>query len=554
MSALRIALVTTPAGLRSGIGDYTRHLLPYLRERAEVELFVEDRLCVPEEGTKPVTSIRPREHQQLLYQLGNERAHAFMRPMLAALGGTVMLHDWVLFDQAVAAAPELSKGGWRGARAALAEGGLRAAKTWRWARKQSVPPLSEPVEGGAPFAYGWHELEEHGRWSSRSAGLHLLRADASELRLSLFVPAGRRLEIQRGARVVARVDARGDEEVELDLELNGPSSFSIAVRGGGQTPAQQENDDPRELGIFLREMSLRREGEWTPEALSPTQLVGEDGRGLSGARFRLPFNRGVVRRADAFLAHSEHMRELILAERNEATPIAVLPHGVERRWEGRDRERARRELPRAWKDDFIIASLGALQPHKRLGALLDGAARARERGVRARVLLIGEERPRELDLSGELRRLDMEESTVMTGWVEEERAHELLSAADVCVNLRGPTSGGASGGASQAFSLGRGVIVSDLPELSSLPEGAVLRVPTAGGEAEALCEHILRLSEDPGRCEEMGRAARSYVEDEAHWSLVADAYIEALGAFPTPRFSRRGIVRTAIAQSRAAQE
>ena len=42
--------------------------------------------------------------------------------------------------------------------------------------------------------------------------------------------------------------------------------------------------------------------------------------------------------------------------------------------------------------------------------------------MRARVLLIGEERPRELDLSGELRRLDMEESTVMTGWVEEERA------------------------------------------------------------------------------------------------------------------------------------
>ena len=148
----------------------------------------------------------------------------------------------------------------------------------------------------------------------------------------------------------------------------------------------------------------------------------------------------------------------------------------------------------------------------------------------------------------------MEESTVMTGWVEEERAHELLSAADVCVNLRGPTTGGASGGASQAFSLGRGVIVSDLPELSGLPDAAVLRVPTSGGEAEALCEHIVRLSEDPQRGEGMGRAARAYVEDEAHWSLVADAYVEALGAFPTPRFSRRGIVRTAIAQSRAAQE
>ncbi|MCH2103842.1 MAG: glycosyltransferase family 4 protein [Planctomycetes bacterium] len=548
---MRIALVTTPASVRSGIGDYTRHLLPYLRERAEVDLFVEDRLSDPSEGTRPVTSIRPREHQQLLYQLGNERAHAFMRPMLAALGGTVMLHDWVLFDQAVAASPELSKGGWRGAKAALYEGGIRAAKTWRWARKQGVPALTAPLEGAAPFAYGWHELEEHGRWSSRSAGLHLLREGADALRLSLLVPAGRRLELQRGARVLARIDARADEEVELDLDLDGPSTFTLAVRGGSQTPEQLENGDPRELGVFLREMGLRYGGEWRTEALSSSQLVGEDGRGLSGARFRLPFNRGVVRRADAFLTHSEHMRELILADRNEATPIGVIPHGVERRWEGRDLERARRELPRAWKDDFIIASLGALQPHKRISALLDGAARARERGVRARVLLIGEERPRELDLAGELRRLDMEESTVMTGWVEEERAHELLSAADVCVNLRGPSTGGASGGASQAFSLGRGVIVSDLPELNALPDGAVLRVPTDGGEAEALCEHIVQLAEDPSLAEEMGRAAQAYVEGQAHWSLVADAYLEALAVSPTPRFSRRGIVRTAIAQSRA---
>ena len=55
---MRIALITTPPGVRSGIGDYTRHLLPYLRERAEVELFVEDRIWVEGEGTRPASSIR----------------------------------------------------------------------------------------------------------------------------------------------------------------------------------------------------------------------------------------------------------------------------------------------------------------------------------------------------------------------------------------------------------------------------------------------------------------------------------------------------------------
>jgi hypothetical protein len=550
---VRIALVTTPPSARSGIGDYTRHLLPYLRERAEVELFVEDGACVPGEETRPASSIRPREHEQILYQMGNEQAHAFMRPMLQALGGAVLLHDWVLFDQAVAAYPELSRGGLRGLRTALAEGGVRAAKTWRWARKRTVPALGDPIEGASPLAHGWHELEEHGLWSTREAGLHLSRPGASAMRLDLFVPAGRHLEVREGAKVVERIDADHDERCEVRLDLDGPTSFSLFARGGGPTPAQQESGDPRELGVFLSEISFRHEDEWVVEPLHSSQLVPADGQGLAAARFALPFNRGVVRRADAFLVHSERMRELILRDRNEPTPIGVVPHGVERRWQGRDRDAARAQLPEEWREDFIVASLGALQPHKRVSVLLDGAARARERGAVVRVILIGEERPRELDLSSEIRRLDLEGSVEITGWVEEERALELLSAADVCVNLRGPTTGGASGGASQAFSVGRGVIVSELPELEGLPAGAVLRVPSGEAEADVLAEHLVTLARESGRLEAMERAAREYVEETAHWSHVADTCIEALGVFPTPRFSRRGIVRNAIEQRFAAR-
>lgn len=548
---MRIALITTPPGVRSGIGDYTRHLLPYLRERAEVELFVEDRIWVEGEGTRPASSIRPREHEQILYQVGNERAHAFMRPMIAALGGTVLLHDWVLFDQAVAARPELARGGWRGVRAALEEGGVREMRIWARARKRGVPELASPIEGASPMAYGWNEMEEHGVWSTRRAGLHLVRPGASEMRLDLFLPAGRQLEIRSGSELVERIQASKDERHEVHLELGGPATFSFSVRGGGPTPAQVENADPRDLGVFLSRISFRRGAEWVEEPLHASQLVPPDGEGLSGARFALPLNRGVVRRADAFLVHSEFMRQRILRDRNAATPIGVLPHGVERRWEGRDRLAAREQLPGEWREDFIIASLGTLQPHKRVAALLDGAARARERGTPVRVLLIGEERPRELDLSSELRRLDLVGSVEVTGWVEEERAHDLLSAADLCVNLRGPTSGGASGGASQALSVGRAVIVSELPELEALPEEAVLRVANGEGEAEALAGLFVALAEDRPRLEEMERAARAYVDETAHWSHVADTCIEALGLFPTPRISRRGIVRNAIEQRRA---
>ena len=37
---MKVALVTTSPDVRSGIGDYTRHLLPYLREHLDLEIFV----------------------------------------------------------------------------------------------------------------------------------------------------------------------------------------------------------------------------------------------------------------------------------------------------------------------------------------------------------------------------------------------------------------------------------------------------------------------------------------------------------------------------------
>ena len=46
----------------------------------------------------------------------------------------------------------------------------------------------------------------------------------------------------------------------------------------------------------------------------------------------------------------------------------------------------------------------------------------------------------------------------------------------------------------------------------------------------------------------MERAPGGSVDLTAHGIHVADTCIEALGVFPTPRFSRRGIVQNAIQQ------
>lgn len=414
---MKVALVTTPAGARSGIGDYTRHLLPYLRERCQVELFVESGREGEngEDGARPLAELRPREHDQILYQLGNEVQHAFMAPTVRAIGGTVVLHDWVLFDLAVAASPALARGGWGGQRLAAREGGLRQALVYARNRRGVVP----------------------------------------------------------------------------------------------------------------------RDESAPPAA-----------RGLSRDRFDLPLNRSIVRHADAFLVHSEWMARAVREDRNARTPLAVVPHGAERRWRDEERAAARRRLGLSgeWVSGFLVTSLGSVQPHKRVASLLEALALARRERPGLRLLLAGEARPDEYDLDGAVRRLGLSDAVRATGYLAEERCWDALHAADLCVNLRGPSTGGASGGAFQAFGLGRGVIVSDLPENAELADECVVRVPHGAREVAELARHLIELRDDPERRARMEAGARRFVEETCHWGLVAARYVEALESFPSARGARRALV------------
>lgn len=521
---MKIALVTTPWSAKSGIGDYTRHLLPYLREGADVDLFVEvgrEGEGSAAEALQSVAELQPREYDQILYQLGNEIQHAFMVPMVRSLGGTVVLHDWVLFDLALATYPELQKGGLRGLRRAYQEGGLEQVATWRRARRAAKPPTD-----------GWFPIEEEGRWSTP---LGPLPGECTGLRLSLHVPKGRSWQLVQAGAALAESDALGEEVLEVKLDPSGPAPC-LQVQGCGARGA-----DRRQLGVFLRSLKQERDGAWHPVDLTSLSPVPE--RGLCAARFELSLNHSIVRHADAFLVHADVIGERILESRNAPTPIARVHHGAEPRWLDGSREASRADLglPDEWRSSFLLATFGALQAHKRPGVLLDALANLRRQGLDVRLLCIGDERPAEFDLQTAVAERDLSACVHVTGWLPEQDAWRAMHASNLCVNLRGPSTGGTSGGACQALSVGRGVIVSDLPELSHLPDDCVLRVAGGDGEVERLTDEIAHLCRTPERCAELEAAARAAVEDTLHWRSAARRYLEVLESYPRARASRRSL-------------
>jgi len=546
---LKLALITTPPSVRSGIGDYTRGLLPYLREHCDVQIFVDYTVADPTwEGQDVLTvdQLEPRRFDQILYQLGNERSHAFMGRLVRALGGTVMQHDWVLFDMALGAWPALARGGGKGYLLALREGGLGQAhiysRNWLERRRQRRSPLTlaDPESIAGELLEGWHSPEETGRWTCDRAALRIPDGDVKEVEIDFHADAGRKVRILEGRRALAEGGAG-----PLSVRPENPDHPLLVIETSGVrvSKEQRRHGDSRRLGVFVR--GVVWDGGSGSEALDLSQpaAVPRQPVSLSRDRFLLPLNRSIVRFADAFIVHSRYVRDLILRERNAATPIGILHHGAEVRWHDEDRRETRRRLglEGPWLDCFLITSFGGVQRHKRIEQALEALAVVCKQRDDMRLVLAGSASG-EFDPVAKTKQLGLEDVVHFTGFVPEEVGWDWLHAGNVALNLRGPSSGGTSGGIFQAFSMGRPVIATDAAEQRELPDSCTVKIPLGESEIPELARTLMELADDPERLVELERGARHFVENECHWRIVAKRYAEHLASFPPARSARRSLV------------
>jgi glycosyltransferase involved in cell wall biosynthesis len=174
--------------------------------------------------------------------------------------------------------------------------------------------------------------------------------------------------------------------------------------------------------------------------------------------------------------------------------------------------------------DPLIGCFGFLNMNKRIPQLLEAFASLRRRRPGARLLLAGASGER-FDLDRRLERLGLTEGVERLDYVAEERMWALMARCDVLVNLRYPTMGETSGSVMRALSLGKALVVSDVGWFAELPDDVALKVPVDELEV-AMLEAAIGFAAD--HADELGAAARAYVEREHALPNVADAYVAAL--------------------------
>jgi glycosyltransferase involved in cell wall biosynthesis len=230
---------------------------------------------------------------------------------------------------------------------------------------------------------------------------------------------------------------------------------------------------------------------------------------------RFPLAGVVLDRARGLIVHSRYVETRARAAGYDG-PLWRIPHPA---WP------VAAPAPAAIAGDPLVGCFGYLNVNKRIPQLLEGFALLRRRRPGARLLLVGAAGER-FDLGRRLERLGLGgEAIVHEDYVPEERLWSLMAACDVLVNLRSPTMGETSGSVIRGLALGKPMLVSDVGWFAELPDGVALRIPVDEYEAATIAA-ALELA--AGRADELGDAARAYVQLEHDLGRTARGYAAGL--------------------------
>ncbi len=207
--------------------------------------------------------------------------------------------------------------------------------------------------------------------------------------------------------------------------------------------------------------------------------------------FRYPLLRRLAERSRVVLVHGQAARRRVLAHSPQAKVVVIqhlrLGPMMESHWTsdqaGAERARFRREELGLRSEEMLVGLYGYLRESKRLAAVVEAVEALRGQGVPVRLLVAGGFASDDYRRAWEPR-LQRHPAVIFLPGGNVERFGRLLSAADVCVNLKYPSAGESSGIAARALALGTPLVLSSIDKEDDAEFPAGTYAPVLTGVAE----------------------------------------------------------------------
>ncbi len=240
---------------------------------------------------------------------------------------------------------------------------------------------------------------------------------------------------------------------------------------------------------------------------------------LPRALFEFPMSEGLIRSAKQVVVHSKFAADQVRSWVPSAC-VSVVPMGI-RLPPLIDRQSARLmlDLP---QDVFILSSITAVNPYKRLDVVLRALSRVRKQT--AVLMFIAGNVSSHVPLRRWISVYGLGGIVEQMGFVDDRTARVLAAASDTLVNLRYPTAGETSASLLRLMAAGRPVLVSDAGSFRELPDDAVAKIPVDVLEEETVEAMLAALIADPDLARQLGANARRYVEEHHTINHMAAVY------------------------------
>lgn len=215
---------------------------------------------------------------------------------------------------------------------------------------------------------------------------------------------------------------------------------------------------------------------------------------------RLPLNRRVIAAARAMIVHSEFAKNEVQPARPDLAIEVIEMHAPAPAVDV--------PAPRSGDPGLTLCTAGYLTPAKRLESVLRALADLRGR-IPFRYHVVGEFAPA-YGVAGLVRDLGLGDHVRLHGRVSPATLDAFLARADLCINLRHPTSGETSAMVMRALACGSPVVVSEGGWFAELPDDAVVKITAGDDEVKALAGVVEALERDPERLRKLAAGARRY--------------------------------------------
>ncbi|MFB3893955.1 MAG: glycosyltransferase family 4 protein [Phycisphaerae bacterium] len=215
--------------------------------------------------------------------------------------------------------------------------------------------------------------------------------------------------------------------------------------------------------------------------------------------------------------HARHVERVFIGPQC-TVPLPLAPH---------DEHPAPRESLDLPAGKAVLLTVGDVNPNKRIDKVIEALGADKDLASRVLYVVIGSvDRKYATYLRQLIRRCRLDKGVRLLGRQPDDVLQAYLQAADVCINLRFPTTEGASASLLEQMHQGKPVIVTNSGTFADYPDDCVRKI-CHENEATELKTALRELVGDSAAASAMGRRAREYVLA----NCTARRYAEALWEF-----------------------